>query len=385
MAERPTSIKLHTCGAGCTPNCSAGDNADAAGTARSVMAVDFHCHVFVPQIERLIADRPERLAEQEQALKSQGARAAEHNACVMVPTAMPKLIDPEVRLRDMDAMGVALQVLSPAPSQYYYWADPELSQQLVEIQNTAISELVSRYPERMVGLGTVSLQHPQLAVAQLESAVASGLKGLEISTNVNGRDLSDPALEPFWRKAESLGCVIFIHPFGADFGPRLVDHYLSNVIGQPLETTLALSHLIFDGVLDRYPKLKLLAAHGGGYLPFYAGRSDHAWAVRPDVGKCTGAPSDYLRRIWFDTLVFDPAEVRFLIDRVGIDRVVVGTDYPFDMGDSAIHPLLQAVPELTEEERRRVLYLNALRLLGLSETWLSESERAIPPEYPMEK
>ncbi|MBS99829.1 MAG: amidohydrolase [Oceanospirillaceae bacterium] len=378
-------MKLHTCGAGCAPSCSSDAKADAAGKVRSARAVDFHCHVFVPQIEQLIADQPGRIAEKDQALNSQGPRAAEHNARVMVPTAMPKLIDPEVRLRDMDAMGVALQVLSPSPSQYYYWADPGLSQQLVEIQNAAISKLVNRYPERMVGLGTVSLQHPELAVAQLESAVAVGLKGVEISTNVNGRNLSDPALEPFWRKAESLGCVIFIHPFGADFGPRLVDHYLSNVIGQPLETAIALSHLIFDCVLDRYPRLKLLAAHGGGYLPFYAGRSDHAWAVRPDVGRCAGTPSDYLRRIWFDTLVFDPAAVRFLIERVGIDRVVIGTDYPFDMGDCEIHPLLQAIPELTEEERRQVMYLNALQLLGLPEALLSEGEGAANPEYPMEK
>jgi aminocarboxymuconate-semialdehyde decarboxylase len=194
-----------------------------------------------------------------------------------------------------------------------------------------------------------------------------GLKGVEISTSVNGEELDAARLTPFWKKAEELGAVIFIHPFGTTLGERTRTHYLSNIIGQPLETTIALSHLIFGGVLDRHPGLRIVAAHGGGYLPSYCGRTNHGHAVRPETK--AGAqlrPVDYLRRMWFDTLVYEPEGLRHLVSVVGASQVVVGSDYPFDMGHYDPHALLAATEGLTAAEVSAIRGGNALALLGLA-------------------
>ena len=204
-----------------------------------------------------------------------------------------------------------------------------------------------------------------LAVAQLRHAVKTlGLHGVEVSSMAGGMELSDPALAPFWSEAAALGCVVFLHPLGTSLGRRVDTHYLANVIGQPLETTIALSKMIFSGLFDRHPGIRLLAAHGGGYLPSYAGRTDHGARVRPEAGAIAKAPSDYLKQIWFDTVVYDPAILRHLIDTVGASQIVVGTDYPYDMGDYDVHALLDAVPGITDTERRQILGRNAARLLA---------------------
>ena len=187
-----------------------------------------------------------------------------------------------------------------------------------------------------------------------------------MSSSVNGRELSDSSLEPVWAKVEELGCLVFLHPLGTSLGERLNRHYLSNVVGQPVETTVALSHLIFGGVLDRYPRLKLCAAHGGGYLPHYLGRSAHAWRVRPEAGRIQRQPSEYLKGIWFDTVVHDPMVLKRPIDIVGASQIVIGTDYPFDMGACDVRALVDAVPGLSEADRARLLGLNAVGLLGLT-------------------
>ena len=316
-----------------------------------------------------MADRPQKKTEPEMARRSMGAASVAHNEAVMLPQAGPKLTRLEIRLTDMDAMGVDLQVMSPSPNQYYYWADRELASRIVELQNAHIAQLCAQYPQRLAGLGTVSLQHPDLACEQLARAVRHhGLKGVEISTTVEGRDLSDHVLRPFWQMAEELGAVVFIHPFGTTLGERTATHYLVNTIGQPLETAIALSHLIFHGVLDTYPRLKIVAAHGGGYLPTYIGRSDHAFEVRPEAAaNIRHPPSSYLSRIWFDTVVYDAMALRHLIDRVGASQVVVGTDYPFDMGHYNVHGLVDAVPNLSDTERSAVLGGNAAMLIGWGE------------------
>jgi aminocarboxymuconate-semialdehyde decarboxylase len=265
-------------------------------------------------------------------------------------------------------MGVDVQVISPSPSQYYYWADPELATQLVKTQNEHIAETCARHPERLVGLGAVALQHPKLAAEQLRDAMKRlGLKGVEISTAVNDLELGAAELAPFWSAAEELGAVVFIHPFGTTLGKRLNSAYLSNIIGQPLETTIALSHLIFGGVLDRHPGLKIVAAHGGGYLPSYCGRSNHGHDVRPEArARASQRPVEYLRRIWFDTLVYEPQALRHLIDVVGVSQLVVGTDYPFDMGHEDPRGLVNATAGLNDTERAAILGGNALSLLGMS-------------------
>jgi aminocarboxymuconate-semialdehyde decarboxylase len=330
--------------------------------------VDFHCHVLTLAAETLVADRAEKRAEPALMLGAIGADSLAHNNAVMLPKAFPRLTRVEQRLADMDAMGVDLQVISPSPSQYYYWAEPDLARQLVQTQNEYVAETCARYPDRLVGLGAAALQHPALAAEQLRDAVKRlGLKGVEISTAVNEQELGAPELAPFWAAAEELGAVVFIHPFGTTLGKRLSSHYLSNIIGQPLETTIALSHLIFGGVLDRHPGLKIVAAHGGGYLPSYCGRSNHGHDVRPEArARSPLRPVEYLRRIWFDTLVYEPQALRHLIDVVGTSQLVVGTDYPFDMGHEDPRGLLAATPGLNDMDRAAILGGNALSLLGMS-------------------
>lgn len=239
-------------------------------------------------MEELVAERPERLADKQRAERTLGIESAQHNATVMTPKIMPQLTDLNRRLLDMDKMGVDIQVVSPSPAQYYYWADSDLASVVVKAQNEAIADLCQRAPNRILGLGNVALQHPDLAVQQLRYAVNDlRLKGVEISSSINGKELADPSFAPFWAEASELGCIVFLHPLGTSAFARMNQFYLTNVIGQPLETTIALSHLIFGGILDRYPGLKIVAAHGGGYLPSYFGRSEHAWKVRPEAKKCS--------------------------------------------------------------------------------------------------
>jgi len=367
-------MKLHTCSDSCPPNCPSQPSAKVwSDSASRPLTVDMHCHVIVPAIEEMTNGRPEKTAELQEQAHGMGAASVEHNRQVMLPEAGRRLVSLEARLADMDSMGVDIQVISPSPSQYYYWADRELATDLVRQQNESIAALCEQHPNRLCGLGNVALQHGDLAPRQLDYAIRElGLKGVEISTQIAGRELADPALQPFWAKAEELGCVVFIHPFGTSLGSRVDQYYLANSIGQPLETTIALSSLIFSGTLDRHPGLKLVAAHGGGYLPAYSGRSDHAWRVRPEASRPAQPPSGYLSNIWFDTLVYDPVSLQHLIERVGASQVVAGTDYPFDMGDYQLHRLVDDVAGLSDEEKARILGGNACRLLGLS------IDRALP-------
>ena len=300
-------------------------------------------------------------------LRTQGAASVAHNIQKMLPNAFRKMTSLEERLRDMDAMGVDVQVLSPSPNQYYYWAEPDLAKEIVRVQNEHVAATCATNPERFVGLGTIALQHSELSVEQLIHAVKTlNLKGVEISTAVNGLDLADAKFEKFWAKADELGCVVFIHPLGSSLGERVNQFYLTNMIGQPLETTIALSNLIFGGVLDRNPKLKIVAAHGGGYLPAYIGRSDHGYKVRPEASGIQKNPSEYLKQIYFDSLVYSPEQLKNLIAQVGASQIVVGTDYAFDMGDYDVHELLDAVTNLSDEDRAQILGGNAARILEVN-------------------
>jgi aminocarboxymuconate-semialdehyde decarboxylase len=337
-----------------------------APSLRHNLAVDMHCHIATPAVDKLVEGHPSRIAEIDAVKLAQGAAATAYNFKTMLPTCAAKMTNLAARLSDMDAMGVDIQVLSPSPGQYYYWAERDLSIEIVRLQNEHIAETSARHPDCLLGLGTVSLQHPDLAVDQLTHAVRKlGLRGVEISSAANSREIADPIFEAFWAKAAELQCVVLIHPLGTTLGERLDKHYLSNVIGQPLETTIALSHIIFSGLFDRHPKLKVCTIHGGGYLPTYLERSEHAYRVRPDAHSMQRPPRDYLKQVYFDNLVYTPEAVRNLIDQVGIDQVVVGTDYPFDMGFYEVRSLVEAIPGLSDEDRAALLGGNALRLLGL--------------------
>ncbi|MFC8230297.1 amidohydrolase family protein [Streptomyces sp. NPDC057287] len=298
----------------------------------TIPTVDVHAHVLLPEIEALVAGLPGLAGAKELDARRNGPDALAVSG-PMVRDCVPQMTDVTVRLAAMDVQGVDVQLVSPSPSHYHYWADEDTAEKVYRLANEATAAHCARSPERLRGLGLVPLQHPNLVVRALGHALDQGLAGVEISSHAPGRELSDPAYEPFWSQAEEAGALIFLHPFGCTLDERLDRWYLSNTVGQPTENAVALSHLIFSGVLDRHPGLKLIAAHGGGYLPTHVGRADHAWSARTDAGAgCAHLPSSYLKRIYFDSLVHDTRVLTSLIEAAGADRVLLGSDFPFDMG-----------------------------------------------------
>lgn len=361
-APDPSFMRCHCCG---HHRQGASVHSGLAASRLPFVTLDMHCHLLVPTVEVLVADSPHKRYETAEQPRLLGEASYAHNQA-MREALRERMTSPARRLEDMDRLGVDLQVLSPSPTQYYGWADPALATRIVDAQNTAIATVVRTTPERFVGLGAVALQHPALAAEQLREAMTRhGLLGAEITSDPTGQGLDDPALDPFWREAERLGAVLFVHPLGTSLGERVNRYYLSNILGQPLETAIALSQLIFGGVLDRFPGLRIVAAHGGGYLPLSIGRSDHGHGVRPESRGCREAPSRYLSRLWYDTVVFKPESLGALIDQVGVGQIVAGTDYPFDMGEYALHELVRQVPGLDEDGRAAILGANAIRLLRL--------------------
>jgi aminocarboxymuconate-semialdehyde decarboxylase len=293
--------------------------------------VDMHAHALFPAVEGLAAQQPGHAKQRELDLRGSGAESAAVNQEQLAQIG-PLLTDPAQRLAVMDRAGVDVQVVSPMPL-YHYWADAGLAERLTRLTNEGVAGLAEQHPHRLVGFGTIPLQHPELAVTELTRAVDElGLRGVQIGTLAGGRELADDALDGFWARAEELDAVVFVHPWGCSLAERLDRYYLSNTVGNPVETTVALSHLVFSGLLDRHPGVRVVAAHGGGYLPTYLGRSDHAWRVRPEAQRPAEPPSAYVRRMWFDSLVYTPMALRHLVEAVGADRVVLGSDYPFDMG-----------------------------------------------------
>lgn len=338
--------------------------------------VDVHAHVLLADVEAMVAGSAGLAAQQQRELASLGAASAAENQR-MTRDRLPLLVDAGARLAAMDAAGVDVQVVSPSPSQYHPWTDPSLAVEVAAALGEGVAAHCAQAPERLVGLGVAPLHHPQEMVGALEHAVlACGLRGVEIPTfapdpdaDAGVVDLSDERLEPFWRRAQDLGAVVMVHPFGSTIGARLDRWYLSNSVGQPMEHAVALGHVIFGGVLDRYPRLRLLATHGGGYLPAYLGRTDHAWTVRQDAHSCARLPSSYLGQVLLDSLVLDPVALRALVARAGADQVLLGSDFPFDMGDPDPLGSLRAAG-LTDAETAVVAGGNAARL-GLVPAQLS--------------
>ncbi len=328
--------------------------------------IDVHAHVLLPGADEAVAGQPGLLAARELDARRNGPAALAVSG-PMVASRLTLLTDVPARLAAMDDAGVDIQLVSPSPSHYHYWADEDLARSVWELANAGVAAHCAAAPDRLIGLGLVPLQHPGLAAAALDHALSLGLRGVEISSHAPGapgRELSDPAYAPFWARAERTGALVFLHPFGCTLDERLDRWYLSNTVGQPAENAVALSHLIFGGVLDRHPGLRIIAAHGGGYLPTHIGRSDHAWRVRPDARDCANEPSSYLKRMWFDSLVHSPAVLRALIGAVGADRVLLGSDFPFDMGTDDPLGALRAAG-LTESDFHAVRGGNAADLLGL--------------------
>jgi len=330
------------------------------------LRVDIHCHYLNRDAAAKLAHL--NPAQYEPSVKFASALTREVNVKQMQDRAA-KLSTIEVRLKDMDRMGIDIQAVSPAPQQTYYWTEPGLGAEVSRMVNDRLAEIVAKWPDRFVGLGTVPLQNVELAVIELERCVKQlGLRGVEINPNVAGKELTDPGLnlDRFFAKARELDIVIFMHPIGFTQGDRLMDHYLNNVIGNPLDTTVGASHLIFGGMMERHPGLKLVLPHAGGFLGHYWARMDHAWRARPDCRTVIKKPpTSYLKKFFFDTITFDPEMLRNLIDKFGAAQVLLGTDYPFDMGEEDPVGLINSVPRLSSAEKQRIMGSNAARLLKI--------------------
>ena len=297
------------------------------------LTVDMHAHVAVPRVADIVTPH---LKQSTDPLVQHSTPETQALMAKQAADIRERIATTDQRFRVMDDMGVDMQLVCPAPPQIYYNLPLEVGVAAARAMNDGIADYVGKHKDRLVALGGVPLRDGNEAAKELERGMKKlGFKGAEILTNVNGKELSDPAFAPFWKKAEELDALVLIHPTGFTQPQRFARFYFNNVIGNPLDTTVALHYLIFDGVFERHPKLRVLAVHGGGFLGAYSGRIDHAWGARSDShGTLPKPPTAYLRRnVYFDSVVFTAHQLEALVKTYGADRIVMGTDYPFDMAD----------------------------------------------------
>jgi aminocarboxymuconate-semialdehyde decarboxylase len=321
---------------------------------RRIKTIDVHSHIALPEAVEVAKGTP---------LEKYAPGGATR------PGTNPHSLGPE-RLQTMDEMGVDVQVVSI--NAFWYSAERDLARKLMDVQNEKLASLCAVHPERFVALASVALQFPELAAQQMEDAMKHlGMRGAAIGGSVEGEELSSPKFDPFWAKAEELQALIFMHPqdsaVATGVNARVKGNGgLDNVIGNPLETTIFLSHMIFEGTLDRFPNLKLCAAHGGGYLPSYDGRMDQGCLTI--AGRCTKTlqkrPSEYLRQIYFDAMVFNPEGLRHLIAVCGVPQLCIGSDYPFAWETDPVERVFEA-PWLTDSDREAMLGATAQKLLKI--------------------
>ena len=297
------------------------------------LTVDMHSHVMVPKAAAMVAGKLDLSTIPLAHFATPATQALNRKQDA---DRRANMTDLGTRLADMDAAGVDLQIVMPPPPQCYYTLEKGLAAEATAVVNDGIRDWCKQEEKRFAGLGSAPMQDADAAIAELRRCMGElDLKGVQILTNVAGKELSDPEFAPFWAEAEKLGAVVLIHPNGFTEADRLRRFYFNNVIGNPLETAIALHYLIFDGVLERHPKLKLIAAHGGGYLPAYSGRIDHAWGARTDAhGALPNPPTTYLKRVYLDTVVFTAHQLDALVRQFGTQRLLMGTDYPYDMAEA---------------------------------------------------
>lgn len=328
------------------------------------MRIDIHTH-FIPRNFIDQARRGQAIG-QVTLQKDNGLERAIHPEGYRY-TLFPKFWDVGAKLEDMDRLGIDISVLSVPPSLFFYWLESEPTKEFCQQTNEALADMVAQAGGRLYGLATVPLQEPEAAAAELRRAVLElGLRGVEIGTKMEQIPLDDERFDPFFATAAELNVPVMLHPYVTVITPQLADFYMKNLIGNPLETGIAASRLILSGCLERHPNLTLVVVHGGGFMPYQVGRLDHGFRVRSEAkAKIDTPPSSYLRRFYFDTVTHAAIPLKFLVELVGADRVVLGTDIPFDMADVNFAEILAAtglneadLDTITQGNTRRILRLD---------------------------
>ena len=326
-------------------------SATSRGPAPKPVVIDVHAHVLVPEVMKLTYDH------------SQYARAMAAAGGMPEPI-LKRMTELPLRLKEMDATGVDIQIISPSiMQQCTYSVEPEEAIKMDRLGNDRVAEDVARHPDRLVGLGSLPLHDVALSAAELERCVRDlKLRGVIISSQINDVELGDARLRPFWAKAEALGAVIFIHPSG-NTDPRMKKHRLMITVGQPLEEAYAMSSLVYEGVMDQFPKLKILVAHGGGYLPFYTGRhdNDYRYGRSPHL---KGDFSSYLPRFFYDTVLFNPDMLEFLATKVPMSHLMLASDYPF--AEKQPVEYVRRAKKISKKDQDAILGTNAAKLFGVS-------------------
>jgi len=326
------------------------------------MNIDFHSHVIPRSFVSAIEADPARIAARVEG-HGEGRRVV-HDQGYVYPL-FAEFIDVDAKLAAMDRKGIDISVLSPAPPTFTYWANRDVAVHVNHLVNDGVAEMVATRPDRLRGMGIIPMQHPDAAIDELERIVeVHGFRAIEIGTGIEGAKLSEPRFRPILRRAQELGVFVFAHPYYVGNKSGLEDYYLTNLVGNPLETALMVADLMFSGTLDELPDLKIGLAHGGGFVPYQIGRLVHGHKVRSEThAQSASSPLDLLRRFYFDSVVFEPQALGFLVDLVGADHVFLGTDAPFDMGDEAPLKTLAAAPGLSDTQRIQVCGGTARALL----------------------
>ena len=327
--------------------------------------IDIHCHRECDPVKPMMADEQERLGRGH-GLQYGGELTREVNRKQMA-FIRPKMESLEVRLEDMDRMGVDIQAVAVAPYQYYYWASPEVGASASRIMNDELADSTARHSGRFSPLGTVPLQDTDASIEELRHCVNDlGFKGIEVGAHCEGEEISSERLQPLWDEAARLGILVMIHTAGLRY-ERLLEHNFVNILGHAFDSTMAIAHLIWNGVIEKHPDIKIVVAHGGGYLPAYSARIDHGWNARADVAEgVPNPPTSYLEKFHFDTMVFAPDQIEYLVQRYGAEHVMLGTDYPYDMGEDDPLGLIGKAANLDQDQVDLIAGGNAARLLGLS-------------------
>ena len=327
------------------------------------LTIDTHAHYFPESYLKLIADHGKRCGTTVVS-DSSGARFIQVGLALRTGPITPHFIDLDDRIRTMDAAGVGMHALS-LTQPMVYWADDELGLQLCVAFNDAVSEAHRKYPERFIGFACLPLQNASLALEELERVSRlPGIRGIYMATVVRDRELSDRSFFPIYERAAVLGLPIFLHPMMLN-NERLKQYYLINLLGNPFETAIAASHLIFGGVMDAFPRLEISLPHAGGALPILRGRLDRGFEIRGECKVIPRPPSEYLRRFTYDTIAYSGPIMDYLVGLVGADRIMMGSDYCFDIAYNDPVKIVHGMKSLNEAQRQQILWGNAARLLRL--------------------